>query len=147
MKKNLINIAKNFLGSKGFSQFFDQAGIDILDNGDKSCAIFISTVLVMTRLIDGVSFTVKGILWRIENSNRFMRINKPSLQKLQKGDIIVWSAISQGGNEHVGIYIGDGMAISNRSALGAPGEHPVIYTGYDRGKEKKADIKCIYRLK
>ncbi len=147
--KNLIEIAKNFIGTKGFSNYFDKEGNDILKNGDLSCSIFISTILVIVRVIDGVSFTVNGLINRIEHSNNFKKINNNlNISDLQKGDIIIWNSIDGDENGHVGIYTGGGFTISNMSSKGRPGSHAVIYKGLSKDKKNRnSEIKLIYRLK
>jgi hypothetical protein len=146
MKENLIKIAINFSGTRGFSNFYVE-GEDVLKNGELSCSIFVSVVLVMTRIIDGVSYTVNGLLYRIEKSNLFEEIEKPKKEELIPGDLVLWNPIRENGNFHIGIYIGDGIAISNRSSQGSPGGHPVEYTGLGENGPEKASIKKIFRLK
>jgi|AntAceMinimDraft_13_1070369.scaffolds.fasta_scaffold106820_2 hypothetical protein len=152
MKKNLTCIAKNFEGSNGFRNYFDVNQKDILDDGDLSCAIYISTVLVMCRLTEGVSFTVSGLLTRIRNSDNFIEYAYTSIGDLLPGDIVVWDSLKDDQNKHVGIFLGgefvDKNAISNRSSQGSPGRHSVLYTGRDKGNNPTvAKILKYFRLK
>lgn len=146
MKKNLITIAKNFVGTKGFRNFY-QNDKDILNNGDVSCAFFVSTVLAMCKLVDRVYFTVDNLSKYLEESTLFETFLFPKVEEISAGDVIIWDT-SEGGHKHIGFCVAQGVAVSNRSSLGAPGEHELVYSGFDKvDVDKERKILRIYRLK
>jgi len=145
--KNLVIVAENSCGSNFFRNYYVQ-GRDILADGDLSCAWYVSTVLVAVRLIDGVSFKVNGLLHRLDESDQW---KKYLLQEcsLESGDIIVWDPIEFRTNwhYHVGFYLDDDIAVSNRSISGQPGKHSIRYTGLGvDGQLHEARIHCIYKI-
>lgn len=116
-------------------------GVDVLKNGDLSCAFYVSSMLLIFGLIDRAHFTVKGTEFAMKNSGWF------ETKKLKPGCVIFWEPISQDGNQymHIGFYIGERQAISNRSSLGAVGEHPLHYSGLDKdGNKREAKIHSLY---
>ncbi len=139
--KNLLLSVKNSTGSQLFRSYFDQEGNDVLKNGDLSCAYYISSILLLHGLIDRVHFTVPGTLYAMENNGWF------KIKTLKVGCIIVWGSVHQNGadHKHLGVYIGEQQAVSNRSSLGMPGEHPLHYSGLDKdGIKKKAPVLDMY---
>jgi hypothetical protein len=150
--KNLLQLAENSCGSNLFKNFFVNEK-DILANGDLSCAWFVSTVLVMIRLLDGVSFTVNGLIARLKGSQDWVEEkfqNEIQIEDLQPGDIILWNPIpfKKGSHYHVGIYLGDEVAVSNRSLSGQPGKHGVKYTGLsDTHQLNEVSLFTVFRLR
>lgn len=140
-KRNLLLSVKNSIGSQVWRSYLDKNGVDILKDGDLSCAYYFSSILLMHGLIDRVHYRVDGTLQALEKAGWV------EISKVREGCLVVWDAVHENGEHHmhVGFYIGDGQAISNRSSLGMPGEHPLHYTGLDKdGVKKKAPIIFIY---
>jgi len=140
-KENFLLSVRNSIGAQLFRSYLDKEGKDVLNNGDLSCAYFISSILCLHNLIDRPHFTVGGTLFAMENAG-WEKINH-----LKIGCIVVWGSVHQNGadHKHLGVYVGDSQAISNRSSLGMPGEHPLHYSGLDKaGIKKKAPILAMY---
>lgn len=92
---------------------------DILDNGDRSCALVVSTVLVGFRLVQAVHATVSATIADMEASG-WKRISKP-----RAGCVVVWDVNTNGrAHQHIGFYRRPGLAISNNSETGVPKQHP-----------------------
>lgn len=143
--KNLIHVLEQSQGIKIFQTFYNSDGEDVLRNGDLSCAYYVSTILTMVRLIDGVSCTVSGLLNRMDKAGWYILDGKPS--NIPEGAIIVWNPVTQGDSEHkhIGFYLGNDQVISNRSSLRVPGIHELIYSGLDKNQEnKKVSIDAIF---
>jgi len=140
LKKNFLTVIKNSSGTNMFRNYFYQNLGDVLKNGDLSCAFYVSTILQMFGFVDKISFRVVDTVSEIEEKGWH------EVKRLRKGCVIVWNPVVQnGGNHlHIGFYMGKKIAISNRSSIGAPGEHPVFYSGLDKGKSKKVTIRAIY---
>lgn len=139
--KNFLLSIRNSIGSQLFRSYLDKEGNDVLHNGDLSCAYFISSILCLHGLIDRTHFTVPGTLFAMEKAGWY------TITNLKVGCIVVWGSVHQNGadHKHLGVYIGDGQAISNRSSLGMPGEHALHYSGLDKaGAKKKAPILAYY---
>ena len=140
-KKNFLLSVKNSIGSQLFRSYLDKEGNDVLKDGDLSCAYYISSILLLHGLIDRPHFTVDGTLYAMENAG-WHKITNP-----KPGCIIVWGSVNQDGSnhKHLGIYLGEGQAISNRSSLGMPGEHSLHHSGLDKdGHKKKVPILAMY---
>jgi hypothetical protein len=101
---------------------------DLLDDGRWSCAIFVSTILYLFKLIGdlhaNVTSTTKDML-----SSGWYEINE-----LREGAVLVWE--SKLGDDdgkmhsHNGFYLGGDMAISNDSkGTGFPWKHHYTYDG------------------
>jgi hypothetical protein len=118
--KNYMATIQALPGSQIFRHVYavndDGQELDIMDDGDVSCAYVVSVVAHMFGWIDGSHATVKSTLRELQNSG-WRETDSP-----KPGDIILWPANSSG-NEHIGFFLGDGRAISNISAQHVPGEH------------------------
>lgn len=141
MIKNFLMSIRNSIGSQLFRNYLNEKDQDVLKNGDLSCAYFVSSILLLHQLIDRPHFTVSGTIFSMKKFGWYQ------IKKLRVGCIIIWEPIKQNGKEHkhIGVYVGEQQAISNRSSLGMPGEHAVHYSGLDKdGKKKKAHIFELY---
>lgn len=140
-KKNFLLSVQNSIGSQLFRSYLDKEGNDVLKDGDLSCAYYMSSIMLLHGLIDRAHFTVPGTLEAMEAYGWY------KIQTLKVGCVVVWGSVHQNGadHKHLGIYVGEGQAISNRSSLGMPGEHPLHYSGLDKdGAKKKAPILAMY---
>lgn len=145
---NLVTMAQNACGSNQYRNYYVD-DCDILKNGDLSCAWFVSSLLVCNRLIDGVSFTVRGLETRLQESPCWDEVHFDLLfGNLKPGDIIFWDSIpfKKEKHYHVGIYTGSENAISNRSLTGQPGKHHIRYTGLsDNDELNEVPILKVFR--
>ncbi len=140
-KENFLLGVRNSIGSQLFRSYLDKEGNDVLKDGDLSCAYFLSSILLIHGLIDRAHFTVPGTLIAMEKAGWY------EIKTLKIGCIVIWGSVHQNGadHKHLGVYIGDQQAISNRSSLGMPGEHPLHYSGLDKdGNKKKAPVLAYY---
>lgn len=121
--KTYLAVIKNSLYCSLFRNFYakvDGRETDITQNGNLSCAFFVSTLLVTFGLIKRVHATVKGTIKDLKKSGWRM-IKNP-----RKGSVLIWEAKKEENGksyEHIGFYIGDKMAISNSSKIGKPALH------------------------
>lgn len=110
-----IAIIKNSVGSKMFRNSYAKINgkkTDILKNGMLSCAFFVSSILVLFKLIREIHGTVDGTVRDLEQSG-WKKIAKPKV-----GSVIVWEKIDFGNknfHKHIGFYIGNNKAISTNS--------------------------------
>lgn len=119
----------NSLGSKMFRTVYaviDKKKKDILENGRVACALYVSSLLVIHKLIGEIHATVDSTVKALEKSG-WKKISKPRI-----GCIIVWEKVDFGKNDlhkHIGFYIGNNQAISNSSKRGCPVKHNLTFNG------------------
>jgi len=122
-----IAVIKNSVGSKIFRNSYAKINnkkTDILQNGNLSCAFFISSILVLFKLIKEIHGTVDETVRDLEQSG-WQKITKPKI-----GSVIVWEKIDFGNKDfhkHIGFYIGNNKAISNSSKWKYPTIHRWTY--------------------
>ena len=110
------------IGTRMFRHLYASVGgerRDILGNGNRSCALFVSTILVGFHLVREVHVSVASTVRDMAQSG-WTQIRKPRV-----GCVIVWDAVNERGEEHqhIGFYVGPRTAISNSSRKGVPRAH------------------------
>ena len=124
-----LAMIQNSLGSKMFRTiyaFIDKKKKDILENGRVACALYVSSLLVINKLIGEIHATVDSTVKALKKAG-WKKISKPRI-----GCIIVWEKVDFGKNDlhkHIGFYIGNRQAISNSSKKGYPVKHDVTFNG------------------
>ncbi|MDP3004294.1 MAG: hypothetical protein Q8N43_02195 [Candidatus Azambacteria bacterium] len=138
-----IAVVKNSVGSKMFRNSYAKINdkkTDILQDGMLSCAFFVSSILVLFKLIKEIHGTVDGTVRDLEQSG-WQKIKKPKI-----GSVIVWEKIDFGNknfHKHIGFYIGNNKAISTNSfKKGRPVIHHWTY-GIKRNKPVRK-IEAIF---
>ncbi|MCX6793467.1 MAG: hypothetical protein NTY12_05650 [Candidatus Falkowbacteria bacterium] len=133
-----LAMIKNSLGTKMFQNFYlkNKAGekVDVMRNGEVSCAFYVSSILAILRLIKyahgRVDITVDDLLksgWK-------------KIKQAKIGAVVVWHKFDFGDGdprEHIGFYMGDDQAISNNYKKCCPIKHSLYYNGSRK-------IKAIY---
>jgi len=120
---NCVILAKNSIGSNMFRNvYFDVDGkkVDLAENGNFSCAVFVSYVLYLLKLVRDVHITVDSTLKDMRNSG-WVEICKP-----RPGCVLVWEEKdfgASGKHRHLGFYVGEGKAVSNNPKKGFPTKH------------------------
>lgn len=107
---------------------------DIYNNGRWSCAILVSSILYLNKLIKDVHANVLSVNKDMEESGWY------EIKELKPGAILVWEksvAIDDGRDHyHIGFYVGNDAAISNDSrGTGFPYKHH--YTSNNASKIEK----------
>lgn len=126
LKDSYLAMVQNAEGANLFRNLYalvDGEKKDIVENGNLSCALFVSIILHTFRLIEAPHATVSG-LERDLIKSLWHKTETPSA-----GDIIIWEAIRQGDDEahpHIGFYLGNGEAMSNNWQTRVPARH--LYT-------------------
>ena len=130
--KSYLKIIRNSVGSKIFRNFYvhtDEKGdFDALDNGNYSCAFFVSAILVIFNKIGGIHGTVEATIKDLFESG-WIEVDKP-----QPGDILAWEALFLPGGlrEHIGFSLGNSRAISTSAKKKTPIEHDEHYGKINR---------------
>lgn len=132
-KKSLKILIKNSLGSKFFRSiyfFINNKSLDILKNGDLSCAFYVSIILKILGLINSIHTTVDSTVKDLENFGWY-KIKKPKF-----GAVILWDYKKGGKHMHLGFCLNKNKAVSNSSKLKSPQIHNIYY--------ENRSIKAIY---
>lgn len=120
--ENYLQTIKNSCGTLMFRNVYiqDDQGqkVDVMQNGNLSCAIFVTSILCQFNKIDGRHATVQGTVKALEKYNW----TKENINNLEIGDILIWDIPNDKSyiHQHIGFYIGDNLAISNSSENGFP---------------------------
>lgn len=98
---------------------------NLLKNGRISCAFYVSSLLLIFKLIKNQHATVSGTVADLKKFG-WKKITRP-----RSGCIIVWEKDDYGAgqHEHIGFYIGNDKAVSNSSKKHYPTVHHWIYKG------------------
>jgi hypothetical protein len=115
---------------------------DILQKGEKSCAVFVSGILLWFGLISSRHATVKGTVADMKQAG-WKKIAKPKI-----GSVLHWEAEESNGsvNEHLGFYVGHKQAISTSRTRRVPVLHHWTY-GQIKGKPKRKIIAIYWHPK
>ena len=142
-----LAMIKNSVGTKMFRNLYFKIkgkgrSLDVLENGDLSCAVYVTSILYLLRLIKEPHTTVRATVEDIEKSGWY-KIKKP-----KPGAIILWDFKKLPGGKrskhrHVGFYLNPKEAISNDPKSGQTAKHHLNY-GYFPSGETKRDILGFY---
>jgi uncharacterized protein YycO len=123
IRDSYLAVIRNSKGTRMFRNYVAKVnGVkrDITEDGDKSCAFFVSSVLSMFGLLPTHEVTVHRTLKTMKKSG-WKEIRAPRV-----GCVIVWKEVENAHGilrKHIGFYIGDGKAVSNSSTRGVPVQH------------------------
>jgi uncharacterized protein YycO len=118
-----LAMIKNSIGSKMFRNLYAKINgkkTDIVQSGNLSCAFYVSSILLLFKLIKEVHATVNGTERDMKESG-WVETKKPKV-----GCVLVWKEtdFTNGSlHKHIGFYVGNGKAISNDYKKGCPTEH------------------------
>lgn len=108
--------------------------VEVLRDGDLSCAFFVSIILVIFKLIKEIHTTVDGVIKDMQKFG-WRKIKKPKI-----GSILIWqSKVGESGepHRHIGFYIGNKEAVSNSDKAKSPQIHNWQFDG-------KRKVESIY---
>ncbi len=131
-KKTLLALAENAI--KGGDNYFfrnvyatDESGIerDILEDGQLSCAVFVSQILLPIELIKTSHATVAGM------ERDMLACGWQQIPTLRPGAVIVWAKIQDESetHAHIGFCVSESEAISNSTSQRFPRRHSINYDG------------------
>ena len=141
-KDTYLATIKNSVGVKTWRNFYARVNsrkMDIVKNGDLSCAFFVSSILVIFGLLERIHGTVVGTVSDLKKSG--WKKNKD----LKPGAVIVWKEkVSKNGesHKHLGFFVGDKKAISNSSKTGQISRHH--FTFGNKNNQPVRSIEAIY---
>jgi hypothetical protein len=146
-KETLIKMLENSVGSRLFNSLFvlfkDKNAVkDILNDGEFSCAFFISSILVLGGYVPKPVATVVSLQKKLEEQG-WQRIL--DVKEAAPGDIIFWEKIKfEDGSEnaHVGFVLNDSEAVSTDYKQKCVVRHPLA-KAESTGERK---VEAIFRL-
>ncbi len=121
--KTYIQVIHHSVGSHLFRNFYvkslEKGEFDALNDGENSCAFFVSSILVIFKKLKGIHGTVESTVKDLIDSG-WIEVKNPKV-----GDVLVWEAeqFDDGLKEHIGFSIGSGIAISTSRKEKSPVEH------------------------
>jgi len=122
-----FNAIIDSLGSEDYRQYFveiDGQKIDLLENGQLSCAHYVSNVLL------GFALVKEGHCTVISTIKDMLVSGWQSIKEPRSGSVLLWEKQLQASGRvtiHIGFYIMDGLAISHRDDIRAPRIHHWTY--------------------
>jgi hypothetical protein len=123
LKESYLSVIENSVDSTLFQHYYAKVNgkkEEVLQNGDKSCAFFVTSLLVLFNLLPHTELTVHRAILAMKQHG-WVEIHRP-----RKGCILVWKEKEFGTNnprKHIGFYIGSGLAVSNSSKKKTPQKH------------------------
>jgi len=162
--KNYLTVIKNSVGSKMFKHVYiseNNKEKDILENGEYSCAYYVSCILKMFNLINQETSPHAMISGLIKN---ILNYGWKETKKLKPGNILIWEdGLATDGkmHSHIGFYLEKNKAIStiprvsvviirgnnkiflSDKGLGLPKVHHYTYGQTKDGQPKRKIIKIF----
>ncbi len=141
-----IAVIKNSVGSKMFRNSYAKINdkkTDILQNGMLSCAFFVSSILVLFKLIKEIHGTVDGTVRDLEQSG-WQKTTKPKI-----GSVIVWEKIDFGNknfHKHIGFYIGNNKAISTNNFKNNFKKRQIVIHHWTYGIKRNKPIRKVEQI-
>lgn len=145
VKESYLAMIQNSVGSKLFRNLYanvDGKRVDILRDGDLSCALFVSVLLHQFKLIESPHATVAGLLRDMERSEWI------STDMIFPGAVVIWEeAIQKSGERHAhsGFALSKMSAVSHSDVERAPVEHHITF-GTNKDGSPKRKILATYTL-
>lgn len=138
-KRTYLAMLSNSAGTKMFKNLWAWPMNDLLEDGKKSCAVFVSSVLFLFGHVKSKRATVASLEQDLVASG-WRKADFP-----MPGDVLVWEPRMQNGhrNRHVGFYLGDRRAVSNNWKTGSVGTHHFTYGEKKNGKPVR-EIEAVY---
>lgn len=136
-KKTYIAYIRNSINTEMFKDVYFSSGRltkNVTKGGELSCAVYVSSLLYLLKMIEAVHATVNSTVKDMKNLN-WRTVSKP-----RAGDVLVWD-YSKSGHQHIGFYIDENIAISNSSRKKRVWNHHPTYND----SRKIVEILRYYR--
>ena len=142
---------QNSVGSKMWRNNYalvDGVKTDVTNNGEVSCAYYLSTILASFRLIKAHHTMIDSTLKDMENSG-WVEVAEP-----EPGDVLLWGPKSSPdkdgvNHQHLGFYIGEGKAVTHNYVRAKPNASKIdiVDMYYRDHPDGKRPLLKIYRGK
>jgi hypothetical protein len=134
--KSYLKMIENSVGSNMFRNFYattpSRGEFDAFNDGEYSCAFFVTAVLVIFKKISGFHGLVSSAVEDLKKSGW------QEVKNIKAGDVLVWEHTAIGGESvpHIGFAIGNGRAVSTSWRQRCVAEHDVNFGEENRKIEK-----------
>jgi hypothetical protein len=133
-KETLIQMVKNAPDARLFNSLFvrykDTGAVkDVCNDGEYSCAFFVSSLLALTGYLEKPHATVAGLRAKMLE---LPHTKIATTEEILPGDIIFWEKIifeDGSENEHVGFALGNSRAVSTSFKKQCVVEHDLVVPG------------------
>ena len=138
--ESYLRMIKNAVGTRMFRNLYLEKNgrkFDATEDGELSCAFFVSNLLLIWGLISEGHATIKGAIKDMKK-NGWKEI---SLKEVKVGDVVVWQEKKSDKGRirsHMGFYIGNKKTISHSDGIKAISFHHWTYNN-------KRKIIAVYR--
>jgi len=135
-----LKMIRNSAGTKMFRNLYLKKGnrkIDATEDGELSCAFFVSNVLLIWGLISEGHATIKSTIKDMQKNDW----KKISEKEIKPGDVILWEEkkFEKGKHHsHIGFYVAKEETVSHSDGVKAISVHHWTYNN-------KRNIVAVYR--
>jgi hypothetical protein len=147
-KETYLKMLTNSINTKLFNTIIvkDELGEvkDILNDGEYSCALFVSSILFLHSLTYKTRSTVLNLEKDLSENPLFIQISNQS--EIESGDVLIWESVTYedgSQNRHVGFAISDTEAVSTNYIEKCVTKHPINKEIENTGEVRK--IEKIFR--
>lgn len=141
-KDTYVKMIENSINTKLFNSIIikeDEVTKDLLNDGEYSCALFVSGILFLNLLIPRTRTTVNNLEKDLIEYKNFIEV--PS-DDIQDGDIVFWESVTYedgSQNRHVGFAISNTEAISTNYIKKCVVKHPLHKEIENTGEIRKVE--------
>jgi len=131
--ESFLEAVRNSVGANLWKIFWvkeDTGNVrDVLEDGNLSCAYFVTSLLKLFNHLKEVHFTVDSAVKAMKEEGW----EEVAKENLHLGDVLVWEEKQEKEcnvpHRHIGFYVGNNQAVSNSSKKKCPIEHHYTYKG------------------
>ncbi len=132
-KESLVQMIKNAPGTRLFNSLIvrheDTGRVeDVFQDGNLSCAAFVSSLLTLTTMLSEPRATVASLRAVIEESSQWESVD---VANVEPGDVVFWATQRFDNGEdhaHVGFVLNSEEAVSTDYKVRAVAKHPLVGT-------------------
>lgn len=147
-RETYLKMIENSVGSRIFNSLIAKVGLetkDLLGNGEFSCAVFVSSILFLNKMLPTQRATVDNLERDLDISEFYYSIPLNNYLPI-RGDIMIWSKNEFiASHRHIGFVFSENEAISTSYKEKCVVKHPLEYNFKD--PEIKRKIEKIFRYK
>lgn len=142
--KSYLAAIRNSVGANTWRNFYAvDNGVerDVLNDGDVSCAYFVSSITTMFGLSKSIHMTVESTIKDLEESGW------AEIAKLREGAILLWEPQDfgkKGSFTHIGFYIGDQKAVSTSLRTHSPTEYDWLFRDHPPEGKTERQVEKIF---
>lgn len=146
-KETYIKMIENAVGTRLFNSLIvkEQDTVrDLLNDGEYSCAVFTSSVLLLNQKAARTRTTVNNLETDLLASDQFQQVSVGSA--VQAGDVVLWEKVRYedgSENRHIGFALSDSEAVSTNYIQKCVVRHPLLTNIENTGEVRK--IERIFR--